>query len=250
MVVLTNKNSSVLPRNITFTAIDRMLDLPEVPWNARFKSDDAVVRAGAKAAKERAEADRVSGTTPAHPLADYAGAYVHPGYGRLLVEEKDDGLQVRYNALVGPLTHRHYDIFEHDFRGQGIMFPFRFVTDALGDVASVAVPMEPMVAEIVFQKQAPAEMSEPSFLERLIGTYDLNGQPLRISFKDATTLQAAIPDTPVADLTPRRGTEFRVGERTGHRIEFTLDETGPATGLVVITPALVLTASRRASDAS
>src|SRR5690606_39262909 len=126
VVVLTNKNSSTMPRNITFTVIDRLLDLPEVPWNQRYRDDDAAVRAGAKAARERATADRVTGTTPAHPLADYAGTYVHPGYGRLLVEEKDDGLQVRYNALVGPLTHRHYDVFEHDMRGQGNVYPLRF----------------------------------------------------------------------------------------------------------------------------
>src|SRR5690606_23743092 len=114
------------------------------------------------------------------------------------------------------------DVFEHDFRNQGVMFPFRFVTDALGDVVSVAVPMEPMVAEIVFEKQPPAEMRDRRFLERLIGIYDLNGLPLTISFKDATTLQAAIPETPISVLNPRRGTEFRVGERVGHRIEFAL----------------------------
>lgn len=249
VVVLTNKNASFMPRNITFTVIDRLLDLPDVGWNQRFKADDATARDGAKAARAQAEADRVSGTTPSHPLADYAGAYDDPGYGRLLIEEKGDGLQVRYNALVGPLTHRHYDIFEHDFRDQGVKFPFRFVTDALGDVVSVAVPMEPMVKEIVFEKQPPPEMCEPRFLERLTGTYDLSGQAVTVSLKDATTLQAAISETPVAVLHPRRGTEFRVGDRTGHRIEFTLDETGPAASLRLITPAAVLTAPRLADGA-
>jgi hypothetical protein len=52
----------------------------------------------------------------------------------------------------------------------------------------------------------------------------------------------------VAGLEPRRGTEFRVGDRSGFRLEFTLGEDGPATELLLITPSGVFTAPRQASD--
>lgn len=249
VVVLTNKNGSSIPSNITFTVIDRLLDLPKLPWNDRYKQDDAVTKAAAGAGKERSAAETVTGTTPSHPLADYAGAYEHDGYGRLLIQEHDDraGLELRYNALAGPLTHRHYDTFEHDFRELGVKFPFTFATDATGDIVSVAVPMEPMVKDIVFVKQPPAEMRTQRFLERLAGIYDFNGQPLSVSWKSPTSLQAAMPGMPMAELEPRRGTEFRVKDRSGFRLEFQLeeDDAGPAAAIVLITPSGVFTVPRQ-----
>jgi CubicO group peptidase (beta-lactamase class C family) len=248
VVVLTNKNGSSIPQNITFTVFDRLLGLPELPWNARFKEDDAVTKAAAGASKQRADTERVSGTTPSHPLADYAGAYEHVGYGRLLIQENGDGLELRYHAVGGPLVHRHYDVFEHDFRELGVKFPFSFATDATGDIVSVAVPMEPMVKDIVFVKPPPPEMREPRFLERLTGIYDFNGQPLTVSLKSPTALQVAIPGMPVAELEARRGAEFRVKNRSGFRLEFQLDDGGPAAGIVLITPSGVFTVPRQGRD--
>lgn len=247
VVVLTNKNSSTIPQDITFTVVDRLLGLEALPWSKRYKQDDAVTKAGASVGKERAAADRLAGTTPSHPLADYTGAYEHDGYGRVLVQEHDDGLEVRYNALAGPLTHRHYDTFEHDFRELGVKFPFTFATDASGDIVSVAVPMEPMVKDIVFVKQSPAEMSTPRFLERLTGIYDFNGQPLTVAWKSPTTLQVTMPGMPVAELEPRRGTEFRVKDRSSFRLEFQLEleDAGPAAAIVLITPSGVFTLPRQ-----
>jgi CubicO group peptidase (beta-lactamase class C family) len=244
VVVLTNKNGSPIPAAITYTLYDRLLGLSEVPWNERFQQDHAVEKAAGSAGKDRAETERVAGTNPSHPLADYAGVYEHPGYGRMVIVEKDDGLEVRFNSLAGPLTHRHYDIFEHEQAAMGRIFPFNFATDATGDIVSVAVPMEPMVKDIVFTKQPPVEMTEERFLEGLTGIYDWNGQPLTVSFKNATTLQAAIPGTPVADLVPRRGTEFRAKDRSEIRLEFTLDDSGQATELTLITPYGVYDVSR------
>jgi CubicO group peptidase (beta-lactamase class C family) len=249
VVVLTNKSSSPLPATITYTVFDRLLELPDLPWNERFKRDDAVLKAGASAGKDRASTDRVPDTTPSHPLADYAGTYEHPGYGRLLVEEKDGGLTVRFNALVGPLAHRHYDVFEHEFKQAGVIYPLTFAGDAVGDIVSVAVPVEPMVKDIIFAKQPPPAMLDERFLERLLGIYDFNGQPLTISWKDRSTLQVAMPGMPVAALAPRRGTEFRVEDRSGFRLEFALEESGPATRLVLITPSGVFTVPRQASNA-
>lgn len=247
VVVLTNKSGSPIPAAITLTLFDRLLGLAAVPWNERFQQDYAADKAAAGVGTGRAASERVAGTTPAHPLADYAGTYEHPGYGRMVIVANDDALEVRFNALAGSLSHRHYDIFEHDARDQGVLFPFNFATDASGDIVSVAVPLEPMVKDIVFAKQPPAAMRDERFLDRLTGIYDWNGQPLAVSRRDAATLHVLIPGMPAADLVPRRGTEFRVKDRAGFRLEFELSEAGPAAAVTLITPHGVYTARSRES---
>jgi hypothetical protein len=46
------------------------------------------------------------------PLAEYAGDYEHPGYGRITIDVVGDALHWRFHGLSGELTHRHYDVFE------------------------------------------------------------------------------------------------------------------------------------------
>ena len=245
VVVLTNKNQSSIPTAVTLTAVDQLLGLPAAPWAERFRQDYETAKAAGESGKERAEAETVPGTQPSHLLAAYAGAYEHPGYGRLLIEEKEEGLSVRFNAMAGPLTHRHSDVFEYDYVEIGARIPLNFAADVTGDIVSVAAPIEPMVKEIVFTRQPPPEMREHAFLARLTGTYDFNGQPLTVTFKDEATLQVAIPGLPVADLAPRRGTDFRLKDRSGMRVEFTLPEQGEATAVAVMLPTGLTTAPRR-----
>jgi len=44
-------------------------------------------------------------------LHDYAGEYVHPGYGVLTVECRDEELVAIYNELELTFKHLHYDVF-------------------------------------------------------------------------------------------------------------------------------------------
>ncbi len=48
---------------------------------------------------------------PARALADYAGTYVHRGYGAVSVRHEGGRLVAEYNGYSAPLVHRNYDVF-------------------------------------------------------------------------------------------------------------------------------------------
>lgn len=154
VVVMANLLSplvQVVPRSI----YDRLLGLSEVPWNARFKR--LVRKEQAEARKARPGRDRKRGTRPSHPLADYVGEYRHPGYGGVSLSLDRRRLTLRYNALTPfRLRHYHYDVFELIRGGQRSGLKASFTADGSGRIASVAIPFEPTVTDIVFQRPPDA----------------------------------------------------------------------------------------------
>jgi CubicO group peptidase (beta-lactamase class C family) len=112
--------------------------------------------------EKNALAGRVGNTAPSHRLDDYAGSYLHPGYGRIEIHRRGQGLDLQRNGLTLALEHWHYDawavaendLFEihrpHAFdRTSRILFE----TDANGEIAAFTIPLEPAVAPVRFAKQ-------------------------------------------------------------------------------------------------
>ena len=62
--------------------------------------------------RQARKATRRLDTRPSHDLADYAGDYGHPGYGRITITHAGDELHWAYRGMSEPLAHRHYDTFE------------------------------------------------------------------------------------------------------------------------------------------
>lgn len=105
---------------------------------------------------------RVPGTSPSHPLSDYAGRYAHPGYGRIEIERSHRDLVFRRNLLALPLQHWHYDAW---IAKDNELFPIQiphafdptsrllFETNADGGIAAVSIRLEPAVDPIRFVKQ-------------------------------------------------------------------------------------------------
>jgi hypothetical protein len=68
-----------------------------------------------------------------------------------------------------PLAHRHYDTFElpEAPESPGGLLPGRlalsFSTDREGNIASVAVPFEPLVKDIAFTRIAAGGCTNPAF---------------------------------------------------------------------------------------
>lgn len=95
---------------------------------------------------------------PSHKLADYAGRYVHPGYGALEVRPERGGLVLLYNGLRYRLKHFHYDVFRlvqpaGVELGPEVMGTFHTGHDGL--LQSVSIPFEPAVRPIVFERAMP-----------------------------------------------------------------------------------------------
>jgi CubicO group peptidase (beta-lactamase class C family) len=244
VVALTNLSGNPLPEIVAYSIYDRLLGLPATPWNDRLLKLRDEVEAAGEQSKRKGEADRVANAKPSHPLADYAGEYADVGYGALAIEQDGDALTLRYNAFAGPLRHRHYDTFEFVWEQQDERFPCTFATDAAGRVASVAIPFEPAVADIVFVRRPPAALTDRAFLDRFVGAYDLMGVTVTVARKGGA-LWLSIPGQPDRELEPAHGTAFRLkGLGPEFGIEFQSDDGGNVAAALVTQPNAVFTARK------
>lgn len=221
IVVLTNRSGAVLRDGLPYEIADRLLGLPSAGMVARFAELEQKSYAGEDAAKASGASDRRTGTQPSHPLAEYAGRYADPGYGPVDVKLTEGALYLTYHGFTTKLDHWHYDVFQAPEERTSRLDRARvqFQTDLSGEISGIAVPMEPNVAATVFAKQAPAEMMERSFLERLTGTYEVDGIAAQIVLREDGVLQM-VQLGRVYDLLPVRGTTFKFKDFTGESVEF------------------------------
>lgn len=250
VVVLTNANGSPAATVIANAALDRLAGLTPIDWSARFAARRDAARAAAKKAKTAAGGSRKAGTKPAHPLAEYAGVYEHPGYGEIAVTEKAGALSARLHAIEFDLAHWHFETFDAMPKDPAVgetPLKTRFETGVRGDVVSLHVPLDALVSPIVFQKKPPARLTDPSFLAPLAGRYqsiDNPGLVVTVAASGAS-LTAIVPGQPVYALLPYRGTEFDLKGLTGYSLRFTLDTAGKPTGADLVQPDGVYALVRR-----
>jgi hypothetical protein len=193
--------------------------------------------AGKDAAKAAGVSDRKPNTKPAHALADYAGDYQHPGYGRVSIGLANEQLTLGYNKFTSPLEHWHYEVFQAPADRQNPLELTRvqFQTDFGGEVASITIPLEPNVEPISFARQPPAQMLERPFLETLAGEYDNAGVPVRIVLREDNVLQYTVLST-VRDLRPIRGTYFQFKDLPGSAVEFLRNPAGQIDRMAIYSP--------------
>jgi hypothetical protein len=108
-----------------------------------------------------------------------------------------------------------------------------FLTDLKGDISSLSIPLEPNVKDIVFTRLPERQMTERTFLEALIGQYELPGIVLTISLAGDHALVASFPGQPARELIPVRGTTFDLKGLSGSSIEFRKDASGRVTEAVL-----------------
>ena len=124
--------------------------------------------------RQARKAARRLNTLPSHDLADYAGDYDHPGYGRITITHAEGNLNWTFRGMSEPLAHRHYDTFELP-EAPGRLLPDRlaisFSTDREGNIASLAAPFEPLVKDIVFTRIPAGDCMNPAFRQHCTGTF-------------------------------------------------------------------------------
>ncbi len=223
MVVLTNLNDTPLPGIISLYAADMLLGLDPVDFHGRARARFEAAQKARGMRDETKEARRTD-TKPAHSLEEYVGEYEHPAYGVIRIGRDGEKLRIKYNFLDSQLEHWHYEVFRATVEEMGDeKVKFRFLTNTRGDVDRISTLLESLIDEIVFERRAPATMSDPEFLARFVGEYDLLGQVVRVEDKDDSTLVAIIPGQPTYDLKPYRGTEYNLKGLTGFSVEFVID---------------------------
>jgi hypothetical protein len=118
----------------------------------------------------------------------------------------------------------------------------QFHTDREGDIASLAMPLEPAVAPIVFRCMPAPTMRSREFLEPLTGLYRRCGVDFRIALDDADRLTLTRGTGPCERLRPCRGGTFTLPDDDYFRLEFRRDASGAvdamlfheATGIYVV----------------
>jgi len=250
VVILTNKDGTSLPETLARHALDRLLHLPPKDWSAERLVRRAKTRQMEKEAEAKKATVRKSGTKPAHLLAEYAGEYENPGYGVFGIAVVGTRLEMTYNRIVTPMEHWHYEVWD-GLKKEGEKadntfenFRIQFLTDFDGEVSGVAAPMEPLVKDIVFTRRPDLRLSDPAFLARLAGTYELGPQKAVFTLR-GNGLVLDIDGERQPDLLPYRNNRFIFKGASGYSVTFLLDAGGLATEATFIQPDGVYTAKRK-----
>ncbi len=249
LVVLTNKDGTPLPELIARHASDRLLSLEPIDWLAEGLEKRNKALDAEKEARKKKESVRRPGTRPAHALEEYAGDYEHPGYGAFTVELRDGKLIAAYNGIAATLDHWHYEVFnapkaDNDPALADLNWKVQFQTNVKGDVDAVAVPMEPSVKPIVFTRRPDRKLSDPEYLKRFEGPYELAGEGLDVRLQGHVLILKQ-PGAPPTELVPDRHDEFGLKKQAGVSVHFINGPEGRATAMVISTDDGVYTARRK-----
>jgi len=160
VVLLSNTGENMALEPIAYAMFDRLLGLSPDPWLDRYKA----LRDKTKKAEEEAKKKKIfvakPGTQPSHPLADFAGEYVNPGYGTLKIIQNGDELTITLNQM-GPysFSRLHYDIFEIPEKGDSGVGGTKgqFYMNINGDIDRLAMPLEAALPEDIIFTRAPAK---------------------------------------------------------------------------------------------
>jgi CubicO group peptidase (beta-lactamase class C family) len=229
VVTIANLNASPLPQLVAYNVFDRLLELAEIPWSERAHKLVDEQKAALEKGKETSSAERRPNTHPSHDLTEYAGVYHHPGYGRLTVTLVDDILSASINDLLLEVEHYHYDIFECVLNDWDLRVPASFITDVSGNIASVAIPLEPSTPAIVFTRVPDESLRDRAFLEPFVGAYESEVVRFTIALRGENALTLTIPGQPIYELEPYQNTMFTLKGIPNVSITFNADDTGNVT---------------------
>lgn len=204
---------------LVWNVFDRMLGLDPVPWDARWQEVMGKLKKAMTQARAHAGAQQVPGTRPAHPLADYAGTYAHPLYGPLEIEAREDALWFDFRGPAMKLHHLHYERFDSEDDPWWGQWSLNFVTDGLGDVASLTMSLDEGEFSFLRQPVPPP----PDMLRKLAGTYaTATGLKWQVAIKDGA-LVLVFPGQPDLLLVPYQGLTFRLASCSDRTYEFLLE---------------------------
>jgi CubicO group peptidase (beta-lactamase class C family) len=217
MVILTNMNGSALPSVLMYRTFDLHLKAPPKDWSAdRRKAFEGIVQQGREAQK-RLEAQRVSGTKPSLPLAQYAGTYADSMYGDVRVRDEGGKLvMTRSPAFVADLEHWHFDTFRAMWRARNL--GRAFVSFRLGATGKAEELVMDLGGAPTAFKRRP-ELADTTAgvvlaaadLRKYIGNFQSAAPPVAITVEEVGgRLRATVPGQPTYTMVAVSPTRFRL----------------------------------------
>ena len=107
-----------------------------------------------------------------------------------------------------------------------------------------AVPLEPSVKPIVFTRLPEKKLSDPEYLRRFEGEYELAGQSATVRLQGHVLLLKQA-NAPAVELIPDRDDGFNLKRQAGVSIRFVTGPSGKVTEMAVSTDDGVFTARRK-----
>ena len=157
IVVLTNQEESGAFSAIVYHIVDHYLGAPENDWIQGFYDQRQQSMKRAADAEKLQDAARNARSQPSLPLAQYAGEYEDPWYGKARITAENGKLvlqMTRTPLMVGELSHWQYNTFKAVFRDNTI--PDAFVTFAMkadGTISEMTMIPTSSLADFSFDYQ-------------------------------------------------------------------------------------------------
>ena len=223
VAVFTNSGGAPVHSILINHVFDRLCGHEPAPWLERLRDLRRKALAQQEIDEQTQKTARKANTKPSHGLADYAGNYDHPAYGRMTVTGNDDKLDWAWRGMSAPLSHRHYETFELPqipYELNPDRLAISFTTDRDGNIASLSAQLEPMVADIVFKRAPAGECLDDAFRKICVGRYR-HGSTVHVVAQEADGQLTLKPDfQPLYHLRPYQGAIFDIAELEGFRVEF------------------------------
>lgn len=240
VVVFANKNLNPISHCLTLHVIDRILELPPIDWIAQGVEAVQRGRISVQENQIREDLSRKKGTRPSHPLEDFVGKYSHPGYGDILLEEKNGKLQMEFHGITSVLDHWHYDVFVISSQSEDIILSHKglkltFRTALSGEIEELSIPFEPKSAEILFKRVPDEKHSPRAYLAKFAGTYEVYNYNIDIAVK-GRSLVVNIPGQPMFELIPSGENEFTIPSMPGATVRFLFDDQDEIEEVLLIQP--------------
>ncbi len=231
MIILGNKSGSPFPFLAAGLMMDKLLDLPFIDWAKRYSDLKDL-----NPCKEISDTEFNS--SPSHPISDYLGTYLHPGYGTIEVRMQKDTLYAIFNNLHLPLRHCNYNVFEvSNLSSLPVLkgLKFTFEENYLGNIHSIRVPFEPKLDGISFKKLKDPLLTGEDYLEKFTGDFSYLGFTISIT-RIGSALVAKAFGQPPFELCPELPNLFNVKDHQGSIVEFLLNDSEEITGVKLTRP--------------
>jgi CubicO group peptidase (beta-lactamase class C family) len=239
VAVFTNRDPNPVTEILANHVFDRVCGNEPIPWLDRLRERRRKAVAQLEIDRQAGKATRRLNTRPSHDLADYAGDYDHPSYGRIAITHAEGQLNWAYRGMSEPLAHRHYDTFELPEAPDRLLpdrLAISFSTDREGDIASLAAPFEPLVKDIVFTRIPSGDCTNPAFRQHCAGTFSHGGTTAVVGQDNDGQLTLTVGSQPTYKLRPYQSRTFVIDELEGFRVEFHLAPDGGMDELIFHQP--------------
>jgi CubicO group peptidase (beta-lactamase class C family) len=228
IVLVIGQHAAPLYDAVSYDVYERLLGLDHTPWSERLLDLRLKNKEADKTARSQAGADRVPGTRPSHPLADYAGEYEHPAYGVFTLSEMaekgsgdDPRLFFEFHRIRLPLSHFHFDRFETPDDEQYGRWSVNLQTNPQGEVDKALMSLDQ--AEVTFTRRVAADLSTAATLQQYVGAYEAPDTMVQVVLKEDGAFGLEIPGNPFQRLLPWKPRQFRIKEFSDVIFEFEVE---------------------------